>query len=211
MRSDHRYGRDVGIYDRLAGGYEDMRIQSVRSTVHLGLLDWIAGSNAEPPKRILDVGCGTGAMLRRIAWLFPSAELFGVDPAPGMVAEARRRTAEDFGITYVQGTAEELPYDDGHFDLVVSTLCFHHWRSRTEGLSEVSRVLRPGARFGLADHFAIGWLRPTFTLLRSRDRVLRPSELEPVMTQAGLTVDGWRLLYRLGPLPYIHGVLTRRA
>ena len=211
MQSDHRYRRDVGDYDRLAGEYEDMWIQKVRDTVHQGLLDRIGEAGGPAPKRILDIGCGTGAMLRRTATLFPDAEFFGIDPAPGMVDEARRRTAEDLPVTFVQGVAEELPYDDDHFDLVVSTLCFHHWHSRTDGLSEVRRVLRPGALFGLADHFAIGWLRPTFKLLRGRDRVLRPAELEPAMTRAGLTVEGWRLLYRLGPLPYIHGVVARRA
>lgn len=211
MESDHRYRRDVGLYDRMAGRYEDMRIQSVRSTVHRGLLDWIDGSADQPPKRVLDIGCGTGAMLRGIARRFPDAELHGIDPAPGMVAEAGHRTPADLPVTFVRGTAEDLPYDDDHFDLVVSTLCFHHWRSRTEGLSEVGRVLRPGATFALADHFAIGWLRPTFRLLRGRSRVLSTAELEPAMAQAGLTVDGWRLLYRLGPLPYLHGVLTHRA
>jgi ubiquinone/menaquinone biosynthesis C-methylase UbiE len=203
------YRRDIGRYDDLADKYEDMKVQSIRDKIHTGFLDWLAKSGITEPKRILDVGCGTGALLRAFAQRFPDAELTGVDISPKMLQEAEARQT-DGRAKFLQAPAEELPLEDGQFDLVVSTICFHHWQSRVRGIAEVRRVLAPGGRFGLVDHFAIGWLRPTFAVLRMRDRVHTPAELKSIMAKAGLTVHDWELLYSLGRLPYIHGVLAER-
>ncbi len=68
--------------------------------------------------------------------------------SPGMLAEARRRRP---GAVFYPGGAEALPLPDGTFDLVTSTMSFHHWPDPAAGLREIARVLRLGGCFALAD------------------------------------------------------------
>ncbi|HMD69545.1 MAG TPA: class I SAM-dependent methyltransferase [Chitinivibrionales bacterium] len=105
-----------------------------------------------PPRRVLDVGCGTGRFLRAAALRWPQAALTGVDPAPRMIAEAGRLDQRpDFMI----GMAESLPVEDQSIDLAASSMSFHHWANQPKALAEIVRVLAPGGRFCLADHTAV--------------------------------------------------------
>jgi ubiquinone/menaquinone biosynthesis C-methylase UbiE len=74
-------------------------------------------------------------------------EVKAIDISSAMVVIARRK-AEDAGLSqrvqFEYGSAEHIPYSDGYFDLVVSTLSFHHWANRTECLKEIYRVLKIG-------------------------------------------------------------------
>jgi demethylmenaquinone methyltransferase/2-methoxy-6-polyprenyl-1,4-benzoquinol methylase len=85
-------------------------------------------------ERALDVGTGTGAGARVLRAHFPSAEVVGTDLAPEMLAEARRLAPE---LTFVEGDASRLPFDNGSFDLVAH-------ENMIPFLDEVARVLRPG-------------------------------------------------------------------
>jgi malonyl-CoA O-methyltransferase len=100
-----------------------------------------------PPRRVLDVGYGTGALLARLAGIFPCAALAGADLAPGMALAARRRPMRALlGV----GDAEALPFRAGAFDLVVSTSTFQ-WLPRLErALCEARRVLAPGGTLAIA-------------------------------------------------------------
>ena len=79
------------------------------------------------PRRILDVGCGTGRLLRQARQQYLSAMLVGVDIAWGMVATAAAMTAEELAIRHVRAAAEQLPFEDRTFDLVVVTMSLRHW------------------------------------------------------------------------------------
>jgi malonyl-CoA O-methyltransferase len=100
-----------------------------------------------PPRRVLDVGYGTGALLARLAGIFPGAALAGIDLAPGMALAARRRPIRAWlGL----GDAEALPFRAGTFDLVVSTSTLQ-WLPRLErALCEARRVLAPGGTLAVA-------------------------------------------------------------
>jgi ubiquinone/menaquinone biosynthesis C-methylase UbiE len=104
--------------------------------------------------RMLDLGCGTGTLVL-MAWRrHPDATVIGLDGDPTILAIARRK-ARQAGIPAQldEGMAYALPYEDGSFDAVVSTLTFHHLTpdQQQRALSEVQRVLRPGARLVIAD------------------------------------------------------------
>jgi ubiquinone/menaquinone biosynthesis C-methylase UbiE len=74
-----------------------------------------------PPSRALDVGTGTGKAVRVLARRFPAVEVVGVDIAPAMVAEANRILPPDLRdrVTFRVSDADELPFENGVFDLVV--------------------------------------------------------------------------------------------
>ena len=82
-------------------------------------------------------------MLRRLA-AGSAAELTGADPAAGMIDQARAAAPGGASVRFVQAFAEELPFPDASFDLVTSTMSFHHWADQRRGLREVRRVLAPG-------------------------------------------------------------------
>jgi ubiquinone/menaquinone biosynthesis C-methylase UbiE len=103
----------------------------------------------EPPRDIIDVGCGTGRLLRAAAARWPHAQLFGVDPAEKMISEAKRFNPSAI---FKVAEAESIPFPDQSADLVLSSLSFHHWADQRKGLQEIARVLRLGGQFCLADH-----------------------------------------------------------
>ncbi len=100
------------------------------------------------PSNIIDIGCGTGRLLRRMHARWPSAHLVGVDVAEGMLAKARQQTGY---ATFHQASAEQLPLEDGSVDLATTTASFHHWSDQAQGVREAVRVLRRGGLFILAD------------------------------------------------------------
>lgn len=75
----------------------------------------------EPPRRVLDLGTGTGQGARAIAKRFPEAEVIGVDLAPAMVEEAKKLLEPELAdrVRYQAADASRLPFEDGTFDLVV--------------------------------------------------------------------------------------------
>ena len=153
--------RDIAAFDERAGGYEGgwlgrLHQQIADRTADLAL----AVAVAPEPQRVLDVGCGTGYLLRELAGRCPQAvELVGIDPARGMIVAARA-AADDDRLRWMEGTAEELPFPEACFDLVVSTTSFDHWADQQAGLAECARVLAPGGWLVLTDLFS-GWLTPT--------------------------------------------------
>ena len=101
-------------------------------------------------KHILDVGCGTGDMLRRFSGE-RAARLVGLDQSEGMLAKARELSAEDDKIAYLAGSAESLPVGDAEFDVVTSCIAFHHFPDPDIAVSEMYRVLKPGGRLFICD------------------------------------------------------------
>jgi ubiquinone/menaquinone biosynthesis C-methylase UbiE len=104
--------------------------------------------------RVLDVGCGIGNLLRSTGKRYRRVELVGLDPDPKALARAARK-ARRAGLTVQldRGFAQELPYTDGSFDRVFSSLMLHHLDSESKDalLAEVRRVLRPDGLLVLAD------------------------------------------------------------
>src|SRR5438477_7961952 len=135
--------RDVAAFEQRARGYEDgwrgrLHHEIANRTADLAL------TCVPAPRRVLDVGCGTGYLLGRLAARAPQAEvLAGIDAAPAMVEVAAAAAADD-RLRCVVGTAEQPPWPAAAFDLVVSTTSFDHWADQRTGLAECARVLAPG-------------------------------------------------------------------
>ncbi|MFQ5465101.1 MAG: class I SAM-dependent methyltransferase [Thermodesulfobacteriota bacterium] len=100
-------------------------------------------------ERLLDVGCGTGALLKTLSGAYPGLRLAGVDPTSEMLAVALKRLEPD--VRLEEAWAEKLPFRDDHFDVVVSCNIFHYIREPTAALHETARVLKPGGLFLMTD------------------------------------------------------------
>jgi ubiquinone/menaquinone biosynthesis C-methylase UbiE len=192
--------RDVAAFDRRADSYEEGRLDEWHLLVAQRVAD-VALAAVSEPGRVLDVGCGTGALLRQLAArLTGDAELCGVDPAPRMLVEARKRLGDDPRVRLEHGAAERLPFEDASFDLVVSAMSFDHWSDQELGLSECARVLRPAGRLVLADLFAPWLLPPRRT----------PGRATALLTRVGFRDPTWRRIYNLGPLALVQAAVAAR-
>jgi ubiquinone/menaquinone biosynthesis C-methylase UbiE len=182
-----RANEDVDRFNRWAADYEKHPLQRlIFEPIQKSLLE-LASAEVPHPRAILDVGCGTGKLLRAASARFPGARLDGVDAAPEMVRVAQAIAPAGAGITFRLSGAESLPFGDGEFDLVFSTMTFHHWADQSKGVAEVARVLAPGGRWLLADFIASGvmkYVRRVFRLTRFRER----RDLYPMLAASGLRV-----------------------
>ncbi|OLF10838.1 class I SAM-dependent methyltransferase [Actinophytocola xanthii] len=105
-------------------------------------------------QRVLDVGCGTGNLLRATGRRYPNVDLVGLDPDPKALARAARKARRaGLRVRFDRGFAQELPYPDGSFDRVLSSLMLHHLDGPAKDslLAEVRRVLRADGMLVLAD------------------------------------------------------------
>lgn len=104
----------------------------------------------QPGESVLDVGCGTGtlAMLAR-RQVAPGGAVCGIDASPEMIARANRKARRaGLDISFKNAFAQSLPFSDGCFDVVLTTIMLHHLpkKSRAELAREIRRVLKPGGR-----------------------------------------------------------------
>lgn len=94
--------------------------------------------------RILDAGCGTGGLLRRLAEWEPKWMLTGIDNSSAACAFARRS-----GATVVEGSITALPFEEGQFDAITCGDVLYHFLEHAEALREFRRCLRPGGVIAL--------------------------------------------------------------
>ena len=144
------------FFDVWAPGYDWLFPSVFYQAIHKRLLDYVQLS-AQP--NVLDLGCGTGQLLDRLAAHFPSLCGTGLDLSAEMLHQARRNNRHRPRLIYQHGNAESLPFANGQFEAVFNTISFLHYPQPERVLAEVQRVLCPGGRFYLADPIAPFQLR----------------------------------------------------
>ena len=106
-------------------------------------------------------------------------------------------------IRFQRATAERLPFAAAQFDLVFSTMTFHHWADQARGIAEIGRVLKPGGRWLLADFIVAGPMRYVRRLLRLRQFPER-GELAAMLDSSGLGITAERQVRGLrGQVPVL--------
>jgi len=175
-------------YDHLAPDYDrrwsDYTEATLRTTIDgLTLID---------DGKVLDLAAGTGELARRLIARWPALEVVGVDLSSGMLAQASGKLV-DQPWSPVQADAARLPFASGSFDAVLCTNAFHIFQKPEAVLTEVRRVLQPGAVLTLTDwcddyltyKLCSFWLRLTDAAFR---RAYTLARCRQMLVRAGFTV-----------------------
>lgn len=129
----------------------------------------------QPGERVLDVATGTGWAARRIA--ARGAEVHGIDFSKDLIDAARALAAEaELSIQFSTCDAEDLPFDDGSFDVVISTFGVMFVQRPEAAADELARVCKPGGRLGLTTWSSDGTVA---TLVKDVMLPYRPSPQDP--------------------------------
>jgi SAM-dependent methyltransferase len=166
-------------------------LDPVVSPARRKLLDLAAPAHGED---VLDVGCGTGTLAIAIHRMVSPGRVHGIDASHEMIEFAKKKAAKvGADIDLRVALIEALPFPDGSFDLVTSSLMLHHLPDdlKRTGLAEIRRVLKPGGRFLAMDlaagsHSPLGHLLSIFGRIRGESmagtlaRMLREAGFEKV-------------------------------
>lgn len=147
--ADHDYLPAAGR-DAFLRFYDPLTTLLGAARVHRAL---IGQAGLAGGQRVLEIGCGTGSLAIRVKRTHPDVDVVGSDPDPLAIARARRKARGMDGIRFERGYGQRLPYPDGSFDRVLSSLMLHHLDHETKiaTAAEIRRVLRPGGSMHLVD------------------------------------------------------------
>lgn len=152
----------------------------------------IASAKIVSPSNLLDLGCGTGWAVCYVAKLSEGkGKCVGVDISKGMIEKAKRNATSLPNVEFYEVSAEDLPFDNDNFDVVICSNSFHHYSQPEKALIEVERVLKPNGRIHIldvtADDFFIRWIDARVKA-REKEHVkfYSTSEYARLFTRAGL-------------------------
>lgn len=186
MKTD-RIAAVIDSYRRIARKYD----RHWARYLHASIARTVDALQPRPNEAILDVGCGTGLLLRQLEATVETGRLVGVDVTAAMLERAAARVGPS--VRLIRADAAALPLRSGTFDAVVSSSALHHWPRPAEVLLEIRRVLRPGGRVVITDWSRdVRRFRPfAWWLSRSDpavDRVLRAADFHRLLESTGFTV-----------------------
>jgi ubiquinone/menaquinone biosynthesis C-methylase UbiE len=161
---------------------------------HSTMTDWGLQQVTVPKNAaILDVGCGGGRTVQRLAALAPEGKVTGLDYSAASVAVSRDRNAREIEAGRVQieqGSVAALPFPDRAFDVVTAVETHYYWPDLPANVREVLRVIKPGGTFALiAETYRGGPFRLLYGIVMPllRAAFLSDAEHRDLLTQAGFT------------------------
>jgi SAM-dependent methyltransferase len=156
------------------------------------LTDWGLQQVSVPKNAtILDIGCGGGLTVQRLAALAPAGKVFGLDYSTASVAVSRATNAQDIAAGRVEikhGSVASLPFADCTIDLVTAVETHYYWPDLPANAREILRVLKPGGIFVLiAETYRGGPFRLLCGIVMPllRAKFLSDQEHRDLLTQAG--------------------------
>lgn len=174
---------------------------------HLPIVEpTLALMDLQPSDRVLDVGCGSGWLVRRLAARVPKGSVMGIDVSDEMIRRAQLSRAGATNIKFVQGTAEEIPAPPGSFTKVLSVESAYYWHNPAHGMAGIFRVLEPGGSAWILINFyrdnadchqwQMHYQIPT--------HLLSAAEWQDLFTSAGFQNVSHRRIPDLSPTPEVY-------
>lgn len=145
------------FFDLWAAYYDSLFTTFFYQAIHQKLLEYVY---LKENTNVLDLGCGTGLLLKRLVKKFPQIQGIGSDISSSMLEEANLKNEYREKIAFVKSKAESLCFKDKQFDAIFCTISFLHYSEPEKVFYQVNRVLKDGGVFYLVDIY--GWLADIF-------------------------------------------------
>lgn len=193
QKNDERIKKQtVAIFDLLAPGY-DNSLSGHNPRKNYGKI--INKLELSENDVLLDVGCGTGEVLNRIAGIYQNVQLYGLDISPKMLQIAKDKDVKN-KIEYVCGDAEKLPFNKDMFDVLLTSESFHHYPNPKQALREFGRVLKPKGKMILCDMYRPAGIRHfmnfMFRFTGTGDvKIYNKAEIFDLLAQNQFSVLSW--------------------
>jgi ubiquinone/menaquinone biosynthesis C-methylase UbiE len=137
--------------------------------------DLVRRGQPQPGEKVLDIACGTGVVARLAGMRMAQGHVTGLDLNRGMLAVARLLPSEGAPIDWIEGSALDLPFPTGRFDLVFCQLGLQFFPDQARALREIRRVLSPSGRVALSVYSPIQRTPGAHAFVLALDRVLGPT------------------------------------
>lgn len=182
------------LFDRWAPAYDCLLTTIFYQAIHRRLLSYVILPDSA---LVLDLGCGTGKLLHRLAERYPQLQGLGLDLSPEMLRQARRHNQHHPRLFFCPGNAEMLPAAQDQFDAVFNTISFLHYPDPQRVFDQVARVLKAQGHFYLADYSPLLG-NPNLSLTPGGLRFYSQQQRQALARQSGLHCLGHYFL--LGPI-----------
>ena len=142
----------MDLYDQFQRptGRSGKIVAALMNKSHEALTSWgLTHITIEPDYTVLDVGCGGGKTVNRLAALVPNGKVYGIDYSPDMVAftkKLNKKYVEEGKVEVTAAKADKTGFKDGTFDLVTTVETYYFWPSLPAAFQEIKRVLKPGGK-----------------------------------------------------------------
>jgi ubiquinone/menaquinone biosynthesis C-methylase UbiE len=113
----------------------------------------------DPEYLVLDVGCGGGKTVKRLAQLVPQGKVFGIDYSADMVKfseKINKKLIAQNRVEIIEGSVEKMNFKDDFFDLVTAIETYYFWVNFPDALKEIKRVLKPNRKLLLVNELLYG-------------------------------------------------------
>jgi ubiquinone/menaquinone biosynthesis C-methylase UbiE len=174
---------------------------------HLPIVEpMLALMEFNPQDRVLDVGCGTGWLVRRIAPLVSTGLAAGMDVSSAMVRRAEALSAELPNVVFAYGAVDAIPWESGFFTTVLSVESAYYWPDPAQGLREIFRVLSPGgSAWILINYFRDNpHCHQWGELLQIPTHLFSAEEWQGLFRQAGFRAVSHRRIPDRSPTPEVY-------
>ena len=140
-------------------GWEYNYLRKAQTSV-ISLLDIKKNMN------FLDIGCGTGWALGRVAKVVDNkGSFYGVDLSRKMIEKAKENFKDYDNFHFIKANSESIPLDDTLFDIIICTNSFHHYLNPDKAMKEIYRLLKAGGKIYILDPTADVWYVRVFDML----------------------------------------------
>jgi ubiquinone/menaquinone biosynthesis C-methylase UbiE len=144
-----RFNKWAGSYDTgIAGIFYKMCYRKIRPLLSL-----------QDGMKVLDVGCGTGSLLKELSRSGKELNLYGIDLSSEMIRAAREKLKDEKHVELHEASAADLPFESNFFDYIVCMNSLHHHADPNQSLTEMARILKPGGVMILTDSFVDSTVR----------------------------------------------------
>lgn len=186
----------VKYFNNTAKDYDNSHDGKFVNCMYQEIIDRVRNLEGD---KILDLGCGNGNIINLLK-KERKADYFGLDISENMIEEAKKKCGED--VKFTVGDSENLPYQDGQFDIIICNASFHHYTQPEVAIKEIKRVLKSGGTLILGDPTVPELVRGLFNkMLPYTDsgdfKIYGKKDILPIFEAHGFKIEDWkRLNYR---------------